>query len=1020
MKKGHILSGRYVLQGELRKGLFGDSYLALDEGTGLPVTVKIFTDRVSRDERTLTDMQRNFQLLHNLDHPNIVKLHALEYDATANEHFLVREYVDGITLTEYRKHHEDGKLPFSEAIDICRQIAHALDHAHRSLLHRDLKPDNVLISQSNEVKLINFCLIPEQISRDIRTESMRRDLESSSQTHGYLAPEQFFGFPPPGPPADQYALAAIYYELVSGHPPFDQPEPQALMHAVCNMAPPVIPEMGKRINQIINQAMSKDPGKRFPSSVAFIDAMDASQKNLGIRSIGLFSVAFLAIVAALGLSWYFKVIGNAHQVPMPPAQEVPFSDGGAQATDTKAKTGIQNQMVMLRIETRPDGAQVILDGKRLGVTPLKVGQVPKGRYALKLEKHGYNDIAVDMELAEDTVVDLSLDAILAADATVGATNNNTKMPVPETAKLAEETPGPKVSATSKPVEPPASEMKATSEPVPPAAKPAVTEEVVEEFNIQNAMAAFPEPTPRKIAPSKPAVEQPIEIKPEALAPPTPVQDPKQTGNTVTQETSPTPPPPTPGSQEIANSNQNPPIEAKQIRNDPRIPGLLQEGNRHLQAMRLTFPEGKNALENYQAVLAIDPDQADAKEGIKRIVAQLLTLAQEDIEEERLSQPEGKSAVFRVTMAGKLDPTNERVKVLLDKIAEKYVLLAKGAAEKNKLKIVEERLTQARAVAPDNPMVIEAYKNLLNKEIGQTKSQTSALASPQTDNPSDPNGPKTEETREKTESTSNTVTSPDLKTTTTLAGDITNPPKAGAIWKDPVTGMEFVELFQGCFTMGSEEGDLDESPVHRVCLDRYHLAKTEVTQGAWKKVMGVDNNPSKFNKDDNLPVDSVTWTMAKEFIRRLNEKSSVTFRLPTEAEWENACRAGESGPYQFGATINTSQANFNGSQPLPGEETGIFRRSTVTVGSFPANRFGLHDMHGNVYEWVEDWYVKDYYKKSPERNPVAMDDSSSLHVLRGGAWHSNSGNLRCSYRYRGRPDFNNFGNGFRLASSSVSN
>ncbi|MBF0108528.1 MAG: SUMF1/EgtB/PvdO family nonheme iron enzyme [Magnetococcales bacterium] len=1176
MKKGLILAGRYALQQELGQGLFGDAYLAHDESTGLTVTVKTLAERVRRDDRILADIKRNFQLLQNLDHPHIVKMHALEFDALTQEHFLVREYVSGMTLTEHRIRNGGGRLPLAEALELCRQIALALDHAHRSLLHRDLKPDNILITPAGEVKLINFCLIPEPLAKEIRFENMVRDLESASRMHGYMAPEQFFGFPPPGPAADRYALAAIFHELISGRSPFDQPEPQALMHAVCNMAPPLLKEVGKRRNRLVQLAMSKDPGKRFPSAISFIESLEASPLALMGHYAGPLLVALLVVVVTAGLGWYYRghvgvdglmtaMPGISAEVTAPSSRSdslrsvAPREDGEAVATVE------QGQTVMLRVESRPGGARVTLDGKQLGTTPLTVGQVIRGRYALRLEKQGYNDVVVDMELAEDTVVDLSLDEILpeetvaaarggkaakegvsGKDSTTGdGVRDQVALPLrPAQESAAMELAGNGAALSEKGgsgagagvKEPTAVEdspvdrsglsreqgvstdgstvaegsdggvsgaMKVDSRPesaavgkngidsgesparvgegdpegvndreaervvLPGIPETTATEaihaaiwgtEVVRVAGVDGPVS-IPEPPPLARRSGSSAVEPSMaddrgsssepflegDSRVRGQGEPGPVPAPKRVlaagadgqplaaagkvadgdggvsrmeGVSLAEAMGEGIPFRDGKGDEMLPSRGAVPSkiggdgdsQAAVLPDDPRILGWLKEAARHFRAMRLTFPQGENALERYDAVLALVPDHKAALEGKQKIADRLLSLAEEDIEEDRLSQPEGRNALSRIAVARRIDPENAKSLLLLKAVGEKYVALARQAARRSDRPIVEARLAQAAELAPESTLVAEAYRDLLQREwVPQPGPALAGSANPSATGVNTEHDP-VPATTEKPVAIAAIPLSP-------APGSTGQPPSAAkATWQDPVTGMEFIEISDGCFNMGNEDGDADESPVHKVCLDRYRISRLEVTQGVWKKVMGANNNPSRFSQDDQLPVDSVSWLMAMEFIQRLNEKSSVMFRLPTEAEWENACRAGGTDPYQFGSVIRTTQANFNGSQPLPGEETGSFRRTTTLVGSFPSNRFGLHDMHGNVYEWVEDWYVKDYYQKSPQRNPLASDDSSSLHVLRGGAWHSNSGNLRCGYRYRGRPDFNNFGNGFRLASS----
>ncbi|MEA1923166.1 MAG: formylglycine-generating enzyme family protein [Pseudomonadota bacterium] len=240
--------------------------------------------------------------------------------------------------------------------------------------------------------------------------------------------------------------------------------------------------------------------------------------------------------------------------------------------------------------------------------------------------------------------------------------------------------------------------------------------------------------------------------------------------------------------------------------------------------------------------------------------------------------------------------------------------------------------------------------------------------------------------------------------------------AGSNFTDPVTGMEFIWVPQGCFQMGSPSGekgrDSDEGPVHRVCLDGFWMGKYEVTQGQWQKITG--NNPSRFKKGNNYPVEKVSWNDCQEFIKKLNRRSGKNFRLPTEAEWEYACRAGTTTPFSFGSTISTDQANYDGNYTYGRGRKGVYRKSTVSVGSFRPNAFGLYDMHGNVWEWCSDWYDSGYYKNSPEQNPQGASSGSSR-VFRGGCWSSSPWCVRSANRGWLRPGsyFNILG--FRLVS-----
>jgi formylglycine-generating enzyme required for sulfatase activity len=186
-------------------------------------------------------------------------------------------------------------------------------------------------------------------------------------------------------------------------------------------------------------------------------------------------------------------------------------------------------------------------------------------------------------------------------------------------------------------------------------------------------------------------------------------------------------------------------------------------------------------------------------------------------------------------------------------------------------------------------------------------------------------------------------------------------------------------------MGSpeaEEGRFDdESPRHRVLISKpFYMGKYQVTQRQWQAVMG--DNPAFF-QDSGLdaPVEGVSWN---DFLEFCVKTGTV---LPTEAQWEYACRAGTTSPFNLGATITPERVNYDGNHPYGGASEGIYRRKTVKVGSLDnANGFGLYDMHGNVWEWCADWYGDDYYGSSPERDP-AGPTVGSRRVGRGGSWHT---------------------------------
>ena len=206
-----------------------------------------------------------------------------------------------------------------------------------------------------------------------------------------------------------------------------------------------------------------------------------------------------------------------------------------------------------------------------------------------------------------------------------------------------------------------------------------------------------------------------------------------------------------------------------------------------------------------------------------------------------------------------------------------------------------------------------------------------------------------------------------------------------------------------FQMGSPESEKyhqDNALQHEVTLTKpFYMGKYEVTQEQWESVMG--NNPSSRTKGAKLPVTNVSWEDCQEFIKKLNEKTSGGYRLPTEAEWEYACRAGTTTAYSYGDNLTKGDANIDGD-------------SIKAVGSYKPNAFGLYDMHGNVWEWCNDWYGS--LQDGEVTDPKGAATGSSR-VLRGGSFINDVSAARSSLRFVGAPTFRGTDLGFRLVKTS---
>lgn len=231
-------------------------------------------------------------------------------------------------------------------------------------------------------------------------------------------------------------------------------------------------------------------------------------------------------------------------------------------------------------------------------------------------------------------------------------------------------------------------------------------------------------------------------------------------------------------------------------------------------------------------------------------------------------------------------------------------------------------------------------------------------------------------------------------------------------------LDLLAIPAGSFQMGSPRhgGNPDEQPQHFVMLKSFLLGKFLVTQAQWKAIMG-KLPPCRF-KGEELPVERVSWEEAHAFCQRLSKKTGRAYRLPSETEWEYACRAGTISPFSFGDTITIDVVNFNGEHSFREEPRGRYIHVTTQGGTFPPNAFGLYDMHGNLWEWCEDNWLEDY-SSSPRDNTSYQNKDSRIRVARGGSWHEPPNLCRSASRIKFlQSDAEEF-IGFRVACDSTS-
>jgi formylglycine-generating enzyme required for sulfatase activity len=247
----------------------------------------------------------------------------------------------------------------------------------------------------------------------------------------------------------------------------------------------------------------------------------------------------------------------------------------------------------------------------------------------------------------------------------------------------------------------------------------------------------------------------------------------------------------------------------------------------------------------------------------------------------------------------------------------------------------------------------------------------------------------------------------------------------------------IEIPAGSFQMGSPPNEAeratDEGPQHEVTLQSFFMGQTPITQAQWREVASwqpqeaerwgrkLNPNPSWFSDQadsDQRPVEQVSWHDAMEFCHRLSQRTGRHYTLPSEAQWEYACRAGTTTPFAFGATLTFELANYDANYTYDDGPRGEYQEQTTPVGMFPANAWGLHDMHGNVWEWCLDhWH--DSYEGAPSDGSAWLTPSASekeQRLLRGGSWFDDPGNCRSAYRGLALPDIAHFSIGYRVVAS----
>lgn len=377
------LEGRYRVLDVLGAGGMGVVFLAEDLERNRKVAIKVLSPELAADANLVARFHREARTAAALDHPGIVRVH--EEASERGLHFFVMEYVEGQGLDATLRDRSPVPIPF--ATRVLREASAALAHAHRhGVVHRDVKPENIMLDPNGRVMLADF-----GISKVSRAESGATTVAKLTETGGvigtphYMAPEHALGQTVDGR-ADQYALAVVGFQMLTGRVPFDDETSPAIIHLHINTAAPRLaslrPDVPPHLAAAIARAMSKAPTHRFATMEEFATAV--ADSSAGRRLLGRAASWVLALMLAGGVAggvWWLR------------------RDGWGAARPTTAVPAAEKRpTVQLDVTSSPRGATVFIDGRRIGVTPIVGGALSVGEHQIRLERKGYRTTRATIEV----------------------------------------------------------------------------------------------------------------------------------------------------------------------------------------------------------------------------------------------------------------------------------------------------------------------------------------------------------------------------------------------------------------------------------------------------------------------------------------------------------------------------------------------------------------------------------------------------------------------------------------------
>lgn len=939
-----LVDKRYLIKFEVRRDNATVVYLAYDRKMDKNVALAVIPKAVSEDEELIEALKKDVSDALELTHENVVRLYNV--DSWKGLTFAVMEHVPGSTLAQYLKE-KGGRIGLEEAIPLLRQIAVALDTAHGKtppVSHLGLNAANMLMTDHGRVKVADFGLAKGMGKAEAAISG-----KAVAGLTACKAPEQLTG-EKVGPWTDVYAFGAIAYEMIAGQAPFALGNmEQQILHA----DPPTIEGIPEHVNQALACALQKE-GARRPASAGDFVAMLAGEKPVPKIKKGLFSSR---------------------------------KKGGG-----KAKGGLAAAVVFFLVLAFAGGLGWFL----------LYDETPNQPVGGKIDPPVMNGKAVRVPSIE---------------AAAGGADPS--------------------AASRRPVEPPTGELMVSSRP--PGADILLNGEKkgATPLTIEGLQAGRYTLSIRK---KDFAVwEEPVEI--EALKLSEISVDLKTTYGSIAIESQPE------GAEVFVGGRKagETPLTIDRAETGARQIEVRKEGyTSWKQGIKVAAGEKVKLIADLKTArgnlnVSSQPPDADVfvdgkKQGATPLVFSVLP-GMREVEIRKDGYVAWRKNV-NVAAGGEIDlaaqlktatgglnvsskPTKAEVYIDGKPRGQTPLVLSNISAGQVKIVVKKNCYREEGKTISIREGRTEKVRFSLKSECGElsVKSVPEGAGwylddqyqgvTPETVQDVKEGDHIVRITKEKYIDWVGKIhirPGQRLPVTANLDKALPNP---GDTYRDPATGMDFVWVHQGCYLMGSEADevgrDSDEGPRHEVCVEGFWMGKYEVTQAQWGRVMGA--NPSFFNKGGSYPVDSVSWKEVQGFIQKLNAMSApgIRYRLPSEAEWEYACRSGGKDDIYSGGIRDRALAWHKGNS----------KRTTHPVGEKAPNRIGLYDMSGNLYEWVEDAYLEDAYKQHRQQNPVVDAGGSASRVIRGGSWKQGDEECRCAGRNNSAMDSSNYEMGFRL-------